>query len=389
MDSTEEEATGPGATETGEPTEAPDEDTDQQSRVTFGEHYEHYRFETVLRFENASNDARWAGLGLDMPADGSEPWCHAALRVDSAAHDGMEFAERTAASGWSVTDLASGPEAAGIGNDVHVAVEVSGSRAQWFFDGEPVLETTRLSRAPENVLGLVVIGSAVSFDHVLVTEIEPRPMADLREPGEPASVVGHRGDSSVAPENTMSAIVSSVEGGAEFFEIDIDFTADGQIVAIHDDTVDRTTDGSGPIRELTYDEVSDLDAGAWFDPAYSYAEVPRLGEIFEYMAQTGAQVLLEYKDTWGPEDVAMSAALVEEYGVADQVIAQSFDLTTMESLRDELPEVPRMVLGGIAEDSIETAQEFEAIGYNPPGSDVLENPDWVGDASDAGLATFV
>lgn len=365
------------------------EDIDQQSRLTFAENYEHFRFETVLRFESADDEARWAALGLDIPADGSEPWTNGTMRVASDAHNGIEFAERTAASAWNVIDVGSAPSAAGIGNDVHVAVEVSGNRAQWYFEDELVLETNRMNRSPENILGLGVNGSTISFDHVLVREIDPMPVLDLNEPGEAAAVVGHRGDSSVAPENTMPAIVSSVEGGADFFEIDIDYTADGEIVAIHDDTVDRTTDGTGAIRELTYEEVSQLDAGSWFDPTYSYAAVPKLDEVFAYMAETGAHVLLEYKDTWGPEEAALSASLIEEYGVADQIIAQSFDITTLENLQDQLPDVPRMVLGNIEEDAIAVAEDLDAIGYNPPATDVLENPEWLSEANDAGLATFV
>lgn len=211
----------------------------------------------------------------------------------------------------------------------------------------------------------------------------------FNEPGEPAAVVGHRGNSGVAPENTMPAIASSVTSGADYVEIDINYTADGEIVALHDETVDRTTDGTGNIRELTYDDVSTLDAGSWFHPSYAGTPVPHFRDVLAYVSHTGAQMLLEYKDDWGPEEVAASAELIEEYGVADQVIVQSFDLTTVENLQQQLPEVPRMVLGNITADAIDTAHALGAIGYNPSVADVLENPEWVQEANEAGLAAFV
>ena len=211
----------------------------------------------------------------------------------------------------------------------------------------------------------------------------------FNQPGDPAAVIGHRGNSGIAPENTMPAIASSVASGAEYFEIDINHTADGEIVAMHDETVERTTDGTGDIRELDYEYVRTLDAGSWLGPAYVGTEVPHLREVLAYMQQTGAQMLLEYKDDWGPQEVAASAALIQKYGVEDQIIVQSFDLTTMESLQQELPQVPRMVLGNITPDAIETAHALGAIGYNPPVADVLENPEWVQQANEAGLQAYV
>ncbi|GAA1454073.1 glycerophosphodiester phosphodiesterase [Nesterenkonia lacusekhoensis] len=211
---------------------------------------------------------------------------------------------------------------------------------------------------------------------------------EFNEPGEAAAVVGHRGNSGIAPENTMPAIVSSVASGADYFEIDINYTADGEIVALHDETVDRTTDGTGALRDLDYDYVSGLDAGSWFHPSYAGTQVPHFRDVLDYVSHSGAQMLLEYKDDWGSEQVAASAELIEEYGVEDQIIVQSFDLSTVENLQHQMPEVPRMVLGNITPDAIQTAHALGAIGYNPAAADVLENPEWVEEANDAGLAAF-
>src|SRR5690625_3990412 len=360
----------------------------EQARIVFGEHYDHYRFEATIRFDDAVNDARWMALGLDMPTDTSETWQEAALRVASSAHNGVEFAQRLNGT-WNVTDATAGPRDTGTGEDVTIAVEVSENRGAWYYDGELVMETNQLRRTTDGVLGLVVNNATIAVDEVTVTEIEPFPVIDLREPGDTAAIIALRGDSKVAPENTMAAVTSAVEGGADFFEIDINSTADNERVAIHASSVDRTTDGTGEVRDMTYDQISELDAGSWFDPSYSYAEVPKLEEVFDYMSDTGAQVLLEYKEDWTPEQVEMTAELVEEYDVADQIIAQSFDLTTVESLQEELPDVPRMILGSPDEDFEEVADDLDAIGWNPSGTYVASNPSWVEQAHDADLATFV
>jgi glycerophosphoryl diester phosphodiesterase len=362
--------------------------TGEQARIVFGDHYDHYRFEATVRFDDAANDARWMALGLDMPSDTSENWQQAALRVASSAHNGVEFAQRLNGS-WNVTDATAGPRDTGRGEDVTIAVEVSGNRGAWYYDGELVMETNQLRRTTDGVLGLVVNNATIAVDEVTVTEIEPFPVIGLREPGDTAAIIAHRGDSKVAPENTMPAVTSAVEGGADFFEIDINYTADNEVVAIHDATVDRTTDGTGEVRDMTYDQISELDAGSWLDPSYSYAEVPKLEEVFDYMSDTGAHVLLEYKEDWTPEQVEMTAELVEEYDVADQIIAQSFDLTTVESLQEELPDVPRMILGSPDEDFEEVADDLDAIGWNPSGNYVASNPEWVEQAHEADLATFV
>lgn len=236
---------------------------------------------------------------------------------------------------------------------------------------------------------LLSAASPAAATEAAVSVEDEASVLDLVEPGDPGAVVAHRGDSSRAPENTMPSVILGAEGGADYVEIDIDYTADGEIVAIHDDDVDRTTDGTGDIRDLSYDYVSGLDAGSWFHPNYAGTPMPRLQDVLAYLSQTDAQLLLEYKADWSPDMVAASADIIEAYGMEDQMIAQSFNMTTMENLQAELPDVDRMVLGNIEEDSIETAQQLGAVGYNPNYNDVLEDPEWVEEANDAGLAVFV
>lgn len=122
------------------------------NRLTFGEHLDNYRFEATVRFDAAANDARWAGLVLDISPDGEVPWWQAAFRVKSDANNGIEFANRTAGSTWNVPFVAAAPEAIGIGNEAHVAVEVQGTTAKWYLNDKLVLRG-QIGRSDAGVLG--------------------------------------------------------------------------------------------------------------------------------------------------------------------------------------------------------------------------------------------
>src|SRR5919112_1912922 len=117
------------------------------------------------------------------------------------------------------------------------------------------------------------------------------PAAENRS--KPMQNVAHRGYSAVAPENTLPAFAAAGPAGATLVEFDVRTTADGVPVVIHDRTVDRTTNGTGAVWELTADEVRALDAGSWFSPAYAGVRVPLLTEVLDMLA--GARLLLEIK----------------------------------------------------------------------------------------------
>ena len=82
-------------------------------------------------------------------------------------------------------------------------------------------------------------------------------------------VLAHRGYSAKAPENTMAAFELALAVGADGIELDVHMTRDGEIVVIHDDTLDRTTNGKGPVSDQTMAELRELDAGSWFSPEFA------------------------------------------------------------------------------------------------------------------------
>jgi glycerophosphoryl diester phosphodiesterase len=129
--------------------------------------------------------------------------------------------------------------------------------------------------------------------------------------------VAHRGYSYVAPENTLPALAAAGRAGADYVEFDVRTTADGVPVVIHDRTVDRTTDGSGHVWDLTVDEVRGLDAGSWFSPAYAGARVPLLEEVLDLPSPA---LLLEIKPPASREEVKRIMGMVAESRLLDRIV---------------------------------------------------------------------
>lgn len=154
-------------------------------------------------------------------------------------------------------------------------------------------------------------------------------------------IFAHRGDSGHAPENTISAFKMAAEKGATAIELDVNLTADKQVVVIHDPTVDRTTDGKGKVRSLPYAALRDFDAGVKFSDQYRGEHIPTLNEVFETL---GRQIFInvELKDYNAPDDklVPSVAELVKKHGLQDSVMFSSFFQANLLKARRLLPEVP-------------------------------------------------
>ncbi len=138
----------------------------------------------------------------------------------------------------------------------------------------------------------------------------------------------HRGASARAPENTMEAFGLAAASGARGLETDVHMTLDGVVVAIHDDTVDRTTDGTGPVREMTLAELKGLDAGYRFTPdggaTYPYrgrgVRVPEIREVFRKFPN--CVVNIEIKEEQPSVEEAL-LRVIEEEGVGDRALVVS------------------------------------------------------------------
>jgi len=160
-------------------------------------------------------------------------------------------------------------------------------------------------------------------------------------------IFAHRGASGYAPENTLEAFRLAMDMGADGFELDVHMSRDGQLMVIHDDTVDRTTNGTGLVKELTLSQLQALDACNGME-AYRGARIPTLGEVFDLVRDTKHIVNVEVKtDDWfypGIEEACL--ALAKEKGMEDRVIYSSFNHHTLIKLRKLKPDARLGMLFG-------------------------------------------
>ena len=153
-------------------------------------------------------------------------------------------------------------------------------------------------------------------------------------------IIAHRGDSANAPENTLSAFRLALENGADGIELDVMLSADQKLVVIHDDTLDRTTNGHGKVGDSPSAALRELDAGSWFSPKFKGEPIPLLDEVF---AELGGKFLInvELKNYKTPKDQLPEfvVALVKKHGLIDSVLLSSFNARNLPRAKSMAPEI--------------------------------------------------
>lgn len=151
-------------------------------------------------------------------------------------------------------------------------------------------------------------------------------------------VLAHRGASAYAPENTLPAFRLAIEQRADWLELDVQQTKDGQLVVFHDLRMERTTNGTGALRDLTLEQVRQLDAGRWYGPRFAGERVPTFEEVVALAQEQGIRIFPEVKDPrLYPGIEERVAAVISAYGYEDHTIIQSFDMASLERLRQANP----------------------------------------------------
>ncbi len=196
--------------------------------------------------------------------------------------------------------------------------------------------------------------------------IRARPVAEhpfTAAPNGGPLVIAHQGGEELRPSNTMMAFANAVALDVDVLEMDTHATRDGVIVIMHDDTVDRTTDGSGAIKEMTFAEIHELDAGYyWTDDhgqTYPYRgqdiRVPALEEVFQ--SYPGMLMNIEIKQAV-PSIVAPLCQLLRQYAMTDKVLVPSFHEETVREMRANCPEVAT----SLARNEIQTFWILNSLG---------------------------
>src|SRR5919109_869691 len=149
-------------------------------------------------------------------------------------------------------------------------------------------------------------------------------------------VIGHRGAMGYCPENTRVSFERALALGADWIELDVHLTRDGVLAVMHDDRVDRTTNGHGFVKDLSSAELRRLDAGAWYAPEYAGERVPTLDEVLVWARGRGTVVDIEIKNVpmyyAGIESAVVKA--LDKTGMAEQVIVISFDHRAVQRVKE-------------------------------------------------------
>ncbi|MCG9125997.1 hypothetical protein JT359_00195 [Candidatus Poribacteria bacterium] len=174
--------------------------------------------------------------------------------------------------------------------------------------------------------------------------------------------IAHRGASGIAPENTIAAFKKAIEIGVDAVELDLQGTADGEVVVIHDASLDRTTDQSGQIKDSSLETIKQADAGTWFDTKFAGESVPTLAEALVAIADN-AIALLEIKDVSVTESVVR---IVQKMDMVEQSVIISFNSSAIQTVRSLEPRLPTGYIIGSKENiqPIQLCQQLGLLGSN-------------------------
>lgn len=173
-------------------------------------------------------------------------------------------------------------------------------------------------------------------------------------------ITAHRGYSAVAPENTIYAFEEAVGIGADYIELDVQLTADGQLVVFHDNTIDRTTDGKGELSKYTYEELQEFSAGSWFskDGLFDDAKIVLFSDVLECV---GNDILLNI-EIKNHGDIVRTAEktveVIEEYGIERSCYVTSFSYKALKTVKKLNPKIKTGLIANIA-----TSTSFSQLKY--------------------------
>lgn len=212
----------------------------------------------------------------------------------------------------------------------------------------------------------------------------------LHSPGQISFVAGHRGGKDGAPENTMPAFELALQSKVDFIETDLQLTSDGVPVLMHDFTLDRTTDGSGPVWNTTWKQLKTLDAGSWFDVAYAGTRVPRLEDLLDIVRPSDKRVILELKGSWNDEQLRPVVDEIRSHGLQERVMIAGFDITSLAAAERMGAEIQRVIIiHDVVGDPAVLAATCGAVAIVTSKEFLLADPEAVERVHDAGLGIMI
>ncbi|WP_298483331.1 glycerophosphodiester phosphodiesterase [uncultured Ruminococcus sp.] len=179
------------------------------------------------------------------------------------------------------------------------------------------------------------------------------------------TITAHRGLSAKAPENTLYAFSDAIDAGADLIELDVQQTKDGVLVVLHDQNLRRTTGVKKNIWDVTYDEIRDLDAGSWFDPAYANARIPTLEETLQFV-DGRIRLNIEIKPTehTSPTLEQDVANLITTYGYTDNCWVTSFSYGSLKRIKEANPDIRTGYIMSVAYGQFYSLKYADAFSLN-------------------------
>ncbi|MSP53485.1 MAG: glycerophosphodiester phosphodiesterase [Gammaproteobacteria bacterium] len=161
-------------------------------------------------------------------------------------------------------------------------------------------------------------------------------------------IIAHRGANVDAPENTLIAIELAAQQGATWIEVDLHLTADRRIIVIHDETLNRTTNGKGRVLDQSLAQLQQLDAGSWFANEFVGEQLPTLEQLIKLLDQFKLNVNLEIKADAGMEGETseVTAKILQQHWPVNKSLPliSSFSTLALESMQHSAPHLPRGLL---------------------------------------------
>jgi len=184
-------------------------------------------------------------------------------------------------------------------------------------------------RLGTTILGIVTVGLIITMAII-----------GCVKKGKKLIVTAHRGASGLAPENTLASFKKAIELGADYSELDVTMSKDGELILLHDDTLERTTNDSGNVWDFTLEELKNLEAGSWFGLEFAGEPLPTLAEAID-LVRDKMKLNIEIKISGHELGIAEKVVkTVRDKRFTNQCIITSFDSATVERVMEIAPEIP-------------------------------------------------
>jgi glycerophosphoryl diester phosphodiesterase len=178
-------------------------------------------------------------------------------------------------------------------------------------------------------------------------------------------LAAHRCGGALAPENTLAGIDACLRYGYRMIEFDAKLSADDEIYLLHDDTLERTTNGTGAAVDRPWKELTQLDAGAWFGPQFAGTRLPTLAETAARCGEAALAANIEIKPCPGREAETghlVARAALDLWRTQTPPLVSSFSFEALSAARDAVPELPRgMLFEDVPEDWLRIVRELDCV----------------------------